>query len=224
MYICNFCSKEYVNKYNMNRHILNNRCSFENINDREKAVLINDRLNNIKNNTNKNINNVINNKNNYNITNIIVNPINQLDTCVIDNNLMKNLIDEYSVSNQDYLYSNYLSKCISNSSIPQNNSIKYIKKHPPTFLLIINEDGNLKNTIKNLNDTCEMCAEPILNTLKKKIKDCLKEFKTDEEFLDNWVSVKNDLLKELNKETVKRALKVVLTTDILNDISMKLSN
>lgn len=44
MLTCNFCSKNFSSKFNVNKHLRNNRCSFENINDREKIVLINDKI------------------------------------------------------------------------------------------------------------------------------------------------------------------------------------
>lgn len=79
--------------------------------------------------------------------------------------------------------------------------------------------------IKGLNDTCDLLSSPVLVTLQRKLKECLKHAKKDSTFdydlyEDTFVSIRD----ELNKNSVKKALRAVLENDVLNDIRMKLNN
>ena len=62
-----------------------------------------------------------------------------------------------------------------------------------------------------------------LHELKKKLKECNKVYKNDEDFQDLYEDTVRDINRELNKESVKKALSTVLQTDILNDIAMKVN-
>ena len=91
---------------------------------------------------------------------------------------------------------------------------------PPTFSSKIGENINV---IKNLKDSCELLSKPVLANLKRKLRECNKVYKNDEDFQNMYEDTVRDIYRELNKESVKKALSTVLQTDILNDIEMKIN-
>ena len=226
-YTCYFCNSFFQKKYNLNRHLKEDKCeSFKSLTafDIHEIIIMQSgkesnkqRLSN-KYNINTNIENVGNLT--INIERIeIMNPINKLDTCYIELDKMKQLIEEYNYPKLNLLLGNYIKDIICNKEQPQNHSVKYVKKKPPTYNSIIQDsDGNLINVVKNLKDSCELLTEPILETLKLKLKQYIKYYKNRDDYDIDTV---NDICKELNKDAVRRALSSVLQNDILNDIQMK---
>lgn len=221
-YTCNFCNNTFQRRYTLERHLKEDRCeSFK----RMTAFDIHEIINKSFNKTiNTNIEKcIINNIGNINIERIeIVNPANRLDASYIDPSKMKNLVEEYNYPKLNLLLGNYIKEIICNKDHPENHSVKYIKKKPPTYNSIIEDSsGNLLNVVKNLKDSCELLSEPILETLKIKLKQYIKHYKNDKDYDLDMV---NDIYKELNKDAVKKALSSVLQNNILNDIRMKFSN
>ena len=221
MVICNLCSSEFSQKSGLNRHLRERRCKvtvdllelhekLEGINRPVKETIING--------------NVINNNGNGNVImlNLTVNPISKLNVDYIIPDKMKDLVEDYNYPKLNYLLTNYIKDIIHNKEHPENHSVKYIKKKPPTFSNTIQQDGKNINVIKNLKDSCELLSEPVLATLKKKLRECTREFKNDEDFQNVYEDTVRDIKKELNKDSVKKALSNVLQTDILNDIEMKI--
>lgn len=222
---CYICSIVFANKQNLTRHLSEKRCKSELLMDLFK---LNELIKNFKTTptcssvTNSIVgdNNVINNIN----IQITINPINRLNTSYIEPDKMKGLIENYDNSNLNLLLGDYIKEMICNKEHPENHSVKYIKKKPPTYNSTIEDkDGNRISVIKNLKDSCELLTEPILETLKLKLKQCLNCYKKDSEFTDIYQESIKEIRKELNKESVKRALASCLQNDILNDIEMKLS-
>lgn len=245
-FICNFCNNTFVQKHVLQRHIAENRCKSILIKDLNK---INDIIQEYKNeieNLNKKVTNttgdnniIFNGNNNINMkVEIIVNSINKLNLSYIDNDKMKNIIEKYDNEKElingkynnakmNIYLSEYIRDMICDTEHPENNAVKYIKKHPPTYNSHIQDtDGNTVTIIKGLKDTCELLTDPILDQLKIKLKEFIKKYKPDKEPDFDYTLYENairELKKELNKQNVKKALKSVLKNDILNNIEMKLS-
>lgn len=240
--ICDFCKNEYYQKSNLTKHLKDSKCKMFNINNlvnilNEKNKIIEELKQQIVNiNGNNNITNI--NSNNMKIE-IHINPITKLDLNYIDTDKLKDLIekfddgkelinsmDKFNYSQLNLLLSNYIKNMIYNSEHPENHSVKYIKKKPPTYNSIIEDnDGNTVSVIKGLKDTCELLTDPILDQLKIKLKEFIKKYKDDTEPEFDYMLYENaikELKKELNKQNVKKALSSVLKNDILNDIEMKL--
>ena len=225
MVTCNLCSSEFSRKDNLKKHLIERRCKVT-----VDLFELNEKLNIIKNPVKETtINgNLINNNGNGNIINnnitlnVTVNPISKLNVDYIIPDKMKDLVEGYNYPKLNYLLTNYIKDIIHNKEHPENHSVKYIKKKPPTFSNTINQDGKIINVIKNLKDSCELLSEPVLATLKKKLRECTREFKNDEDFQNVYEDTVRDIKKELNKDVVKKALSTVLQTDILNDIEMKI--
>jgi len=228
-YECYICSTIFSARNSLNRHLAEKRCKSELLMDLFK---LNDLIKNFKvttspstttgNVTNSIVgdNNVINNIN----IQITINPINRLNTSYIEPEKMKGLIENYDNSKLNLLLGDYIREIICNKEHPENHSVKYIKKKPPTYnSMIEDKDGNKISVIKNLKDSCELLTEPILETLKSKLKQCLNCYKSDSDFNDIYQESIKEIRKELNKESVKKALACCLQNDILNDIEMKLS-
>jgi len=218
---CIFCNSFFNQKYNLNKHLRENRCeSFKKMTALDIHNMLRNKNvnNNIKPNINTNIENVENLT--INIERIeIVNHINNLDTTFIEPSKMKDFVDEYNYPKLNLLLSNYIKDIICNKNQPQNHSVKYVKKKPPTYnSLIQDSDGNLINVVKNLKDSCELLTDPILEILKTKLKQYIKHYKRDDDYDIDTV---NDICRELDKDAVKKALGSVLQNDILNDIQMK---
>ena len=227
MNVCVFCSDSFTRKDNLKRHLINKKCSLKNLDNCDKLLEIQEKC------TNKpiapvttNAHNIHNGSGNINniIINLTVNPVNKLNVDYIVPDKMKDLVEEYNYDKRNYLISNYIKDMIHNKDHPENHSVKYIKKKPPTFSNTIeNAEGESINVIKNLKDSCELLSEPVLANLKQKLRQCKKVFKNDEEFQNLYEDTVKDIYKELNKDVVKKALSTVLQTDILNDIEMKIN-
>jgi hypothetical protein len=218
--ICYFCNNTFNKKYNLNRHLKENRCeSFKKMSALDIHNML--RNNNVKSNINTyNEKCTINNINNIHIERIeIVNHINNLDTTFIEPSKMKELVDKYNYPKLNLLLGNYIKDIICNKDQPQNHSVKYVKRNPPTYnSLVQDSDGNLINVVKNLKDSCELLTDPILEILKTKLKQYIKHYKREDDY---DIGTVNDICKELNKDAVRKALGSVLQNDILNDIQMK---
>ena len=228
MIVCNLCATEFTQKSGLNRHLRERRCKVT-----IDLVELNEKIENLKNlennkpilncnNNNNNNNTIVNGNGNVINNNIIINinPISKLDVSYIDPIKMKELVENYQFPSLTYLLSNYIKEIIHNKDHPENHSIKYIKMKPPTFSSKIGENINV---IKNLKDSCELLSEPVLANLKKKLKECNKVYKNDEDFQNMYEDTVRDIYRELNKESVKKALSTVLQIDILNDIEMKIN-
>jgi RNA binding exosome subunit len=157
---------------------------------------------------------------------ININPVNKLSLDHIDPSKMKELIETFDINAEklNLLLGDYLKHLLCDKEHPENQAVKYIKKKPPTYnSLVEDKNGNKMNVIKGLKDTCELLSDPVLETLKSKLKECLKVYKKDESFDDGlYDDAIKELKKELNKDNVKKSLKSVLQNDILHDIEYKL--
>jgi len=187
------------------------------------------------------VNNKCNNINNINMkVEIIVNSINKLDVNYLEHQKMKEMIEKYDNDKElkagidcfngdkvNLLLGDYIKDIICNKEHPENHTVKYIKKKPPTYNTHIEDaDGNTVTVIKGLKDTCELLSDPILNKLKKKMIEFCKKYHKDDLPEFDYTLYENaikELKKELNKSNVKRALNSVLKNDILNNIEMKLT-
>jgi hypothetical protein len=226
MNICVFCSDSFTRKDNLKRHLMTKKCSLKNLENVDKLLEIQEKC------TNKPIipvtttaHNIHNGSGNINqiTVNLTVNPVNKLNVDYIVPEKMKDLVEEYNYPKLGYLLSNYIKDMIHNKDHPENHSVKYIKKKPPTFQNTIeNAEGESINVIKNLKDSCELLSEPVLANLKQKLRQCKKVFKNDADFQNVYEDTVREIYKELNKDVVKKALSTVLQTDILNDIQMKI--
>jgi hypothetical protein len=169
---------------------------------------------------------VSNGDNNMNIKiEINVNPVTNLNIGYLEPERMKELVEKLDCNSGklNLLMSDYIKEIVCNKEHPENHSVKYIKKKPPTFNTLIEKDGETISVFKGLTDTCELLTDPILDQLKIKLKEFIKKYKRDDDydysFYEDTIS---QLKKELNKATVKKALNSVLQNDILNTIEMKL--
>lgn len=219
--ICPFCDNTFSTKGNVRKHISNKRCSLKNLQDSNKLLEIFDKLQDKNITNNINASNIAQNGNFIQI-NINVNPITKLDTKHVEPEKMKKLVEEYTYEKLNLLLSDYIEDIIHNKKVPDNHCVKYVKKKPPTYSSIIEKDGETITVIKNLKDSCELLSQPVLETLKKKLKECNRLYKTDEEFQNMYEDTIKDVYRELNKDTVKKALRSVLEDSILNDIEMKI--
>ena len=227
MILCIFCSTDFTTKGNLKRHLVNKKCTYKNLEDGEKAFQIQEKIMNLSLSNTKTVNantivngNVNGNINNINI-NITVNPVTKLNVSYLEPSKMKELVEKFDYPSFNYLITNYIKDILHNKDHPENHSVKYIKVRPPTFSNTVNHEGKSVNVIKNLKDSCELLSEPVLLNLKRKLKECNKFYKNDQDFQDLYEDTVRDIFRELNKESVKKALSTVLQTDILNDIEMK---
>lgn len=231
---CNICCSTFTNKQNLTRHLKERRCK----GDLLKANAMLEKLHNEmlnQNNTTKICGNDIDingNHNDIDIDNSVhiniqinINPITKLNLDHIEPSAMRNLIEEYDKdsSKLNLLLSDYMRNILCDHKHPENQSVKYIKKKPPTFNAILEDTGgNITQVIKGLSDTCELLSDPMLNTLRTKLRECLKHAKKDQAFdYDLYEDAFKTIREELNKDSVKKALKSVLQNDILHDIRMK---
>jgi hypothetical protein len=231
---CLICNTEFTLKNNLTKHLNNGKC--KNVNYK----LIHEQLEELQklklnNNNNKNADvinngtvngNIINNNINIKIE-LNIKPANKLDISHITPEYMKTLIEEYDVKPEkvNLLLGDYVKEIICNPEHPENHSVKYIKKKPATFSSVIDDrDGNKITVIKNLKDTCELLSDPIIDTLKIKLREFCKKYKTNDDFdYDIYEETIKELRREFNKVNVKKALSSVLQNDILNNIEMKLT-
>lgn len=179
-----------------------------------------------------NTNNVGDHNNNINMrVEIHINSIDKLNVQYIDVSKMKELIEVYDESRHNLFakriegqgknserinlaISDFIKNIICNDAHPENHSVKYIRKDPPTFnSLVEDSEGNTINVMKGLKDTCELLSDPILDKLKEKLKEFIKTYKKDDKPDFDYALYETairELKKELNKKTVKKALGSVL--------------
>ena len=239
MFKCCLCSSDFSLKKNLNKHLDLKRCKTELLNYRliQEQLEELQQLKQLKNNDstvpiiigNNNVNgnhNTTNNTINIKVE-LNINPIQKLNTSHIQAEEMKRLIEQYDLNPNklNLLLGGYVKNIICDPEHPENQPTKYITKRPPTYNSIIEDhEGNKINVIKGLKDTCELLTDPILNTLKLKLRQFLKKYRKDVNF--NYLIYEetiSELRNELNKMNVKKALSSVLQNDILNNIEMKLS-
>lgn len=243
-FICNICNNTFAQKKNLQIHLSEKRCKAEIAFDLFK---LNDYITNQKQQIEelqKQIN-ITGDKNavgaNVNCCNEInmkieinINPITKLNVNYLDTDKMKLLIEDYDKLNTEknperlnMLLSGYIKDVICDAAHPENHAVKYIKKKPPTFNAVTEDpEGNSISVIKGLKDTCELLSDPVLETLKAKMKEFVNKYRKDTEPEFDYGLYEDaikQLKKELNKANVKKALGSVLKNDILNNIEMKLS-
>ena len=231
-FICRFCNINYTRKESLTRHLKDNRCivakkmsllDFHNkLEELEKAIII----------TGNNNQTAINshNTNNINVNVAIqIQPITKLSLEHITSDKMKEVIEGYDgdPSKFNYLFTNYLNNVLCDSKHPENHSIKYVKKYPPTFTTTLEDsDGNIISVIKGLKDTCELLGDPVLDVLKIKLKECVNKYKKEDDPEYNYNLYEDtikELRKELKKDNIKNVLGNFLKNDLINNIEMKLS-
>lgn len=238
--ICNICSTEFVYKHTLTDHLVHKKCTSIYLDD---LVKLNDFIDEQKNKIKQLMlnGNTFNMKIDIQINPININPIQNIDINYIDSSKMKDMIEKYDDSRYKYhgsslldepknmekinmAISDYIKDMICNKEHPENHSVKYVKKNPPTFNSLTSDDsGKTINVINGLKDTCELLTDPILDKLKLKIKEFVQKYRKDDDYDLLYEDAIRELKKELNKKTVKKALSSVLKNDILNDIEMKLS-
>lgn len=227
-HICRFCNTNYSRKESLLRHLKDNCCSvgknmtlidFHNKIEEffKNGIVINGNNNKID----------INCNNTFNI-NIQIQPITKLSLEHITPDKMKEVIETYDTDKTklNFLLTEYLNGVLCDQDYPENHSIKYIKRYPPTFNSIIEDsDGNIITTIKGLKDTCELLTDPVLDVLKTKLKECIKKYKKDNDSNYDY-SLYEDAIKEirneLKKNNIKKVLSNFLKNDLINNIEMKL--
>ena len=226
-FICKFCNLNYTRKDNLTRHLKDNRCTvakkmsvldFHNkLEELEKTIII----------TGNNNQTYINSPT-INVA-IQIQPITKLSLDHITPDKMKEVIEGYDgdPSKFSYLFTNYLNNVLCNSQHPENHSIKYVKKYPPTFNTTLEDsDGNIITVIKGLKDTCELLGDPVLDVLKVKLRECVKKYKKEDDpeyDYDLYEDTIKELRKELKKDNIKKVLGNFLKNDLINNIEMKLS-
>ena len=230
-FTCHLCDNIFKKKQSLQVHLNERRCKSELL---DNLLKLNQLIETLKLEGNaKTINNSIigGDHNTYINVKIEINPITKLQISHLEPDKMKMLIEKYdddTPKNPDklnLLLSGYIKDVMCDSQHPENHAVKYIKKKPPTYNCLVEDDsGNTVTVIKGLKDTCELLSDPMLNTLKVKLKEFLKKYKGDNDDFDYslYEDAIAQLRKELNKDTVKKALSSVLQNDILNDIQMKL--
>lgn len=146
-YKCYICSIVFSNKQNLTRHLRENRCKGELLTNLTKLNNIlskielnhtaqtspsSDRIN-ISGNNNH-IEQMIDNSVNINV-NLTVNPISKLSLEHIKPEVMRRLVEEYDKDSTklNLLLSDYVKNVLCDHSHPENQSVKYIKKKPPTY-------------------------------------------------------------------------------------------
>jgi|GWRWMinimDraft_5_1066013.scaffolds.fasta_scaffold18770_1 hypothetical protein len=227
---CNLCQNEFKKKQSLQVHLNEKRCKSELLQNLHK---LHEYIEQLKNNQHQTINQSIigGDHNTYINVKIEINPITKLDISHIEPEKMKHLIEKYddvtpkNPEKLNLLLTDYIKDVICDKEHPENHAVKYIKKKPPTYNCFIEDtEGNTVTVIKGLKDTCEVLSDPMLNTLKTKLKEFLQKYKEDEEFdYSLYEDAIKQLRKELNKGAVKKALSSVLQNDILNNIQMKLN-
>lgn len=230
---CNLCNNEFKKKQSLQIHLNDKRCKSHLLDNLFQLHEYIETLKVASNSQTINQSIVGGEHNTYINVKIEINPITKLQVGHIEPDKMKKLIEKYddsTVKNSNklnLLLSDYIKDVMCDSKHPENHAVKYIKKKPPTYNCTIEDtDGNTVTVIKGLKDACELLSDPMLNTLKKKLKEFLVKYKDDknEDFdYSLYEDAIRQLKNELNKETVKKALSSVLQNDILNDIQMKLN-
>jgi len=225
---CFICDQEFKTKQNVDKHLKEMRCKSPLLKDLRQLNTI---MRILKLNNGgilySNISLAGNNNNNNIKIEININPITKLDLSHIPPSEMKTIIEKYDNDSQklNLLLGDYIKNMLCDTNHPENHAVKYVSKRPPTYTAVTEDsDGNTISVIKGLKDTCELLTDPILDRLKQKLRECLRQYKGDEEFdFSLYETAFRELRKELNKTTVKRALKGVLKNDILQNIEMKIT-
>ena len=229
---CNLCNNDFKKKQSLLIHLNDKRCKSHLL---DNLYQLHELIENLKITSNsQTISQSIvgGDHNTYINVKIEINPITKLDISHIEPEKMKMLIEKYdddatskSPEKLNLLLTDYIKDVICDNEHPENHAVKYTKKKPPTYNCFIEDtEGNTVSVIKGLKDTCEVLSDPMLNTLKTKLKDFLQKYKEDEEFdYSLYEDAIKQLKKELNKGVVKKALSSVLQNDILNNIQMKLN-
>jgi hypothetical protein len=204
---CNLCNRIYSRKDNFDRHLRNNSCL-----DRTKWTLFD-------------IYYAIRDDKPLISKEIEITAINKIDISLIDPMIMRNLIEKYDKESGLFimLFSKYLNNVFCNSNYPQNHCIKYVKKYPPTYNIIVEDtNGNLTSMTNGLHDACEFLKGYITSILRKKFRECVKLYKNDKEFeYDLYEDAITTLNGDLNKDNVKKIICNFLQYDILNNNMMK---
>ena len=149
--------------------------------------------------------------------NIIVNPITKLSVDYIQPEEMKNLIEKFNSERFGTSFNEYLNNILCNPEHPENHSIKYIRKNPPTFQIIIKDiNGDVIEVNNNdLKDACKIIIKPIINILKEKLEQYNILYKNEDVF--------NNIYKALEHENVIKVFKKFLKFELLNNINMKVN-
>ena len=224
---CYICDHTFTQKHNLVKHLFDKKCKGDLLKVNEMLSKLIPEAKAITSHVEGDHNNIdIHQDNSVHINiQININPITKLNLEHIDHTVMRNLVEEYDKdsSKLNLLLSEYMKNMLCDQMHPENQSVKYVKKKPPTFNAILEDTcGNITQVIKGLSDTCELLSDPMLNTLRTKLKECLKHAKKDHEFeYELYEDTFKTIREELNKDSVKKALKSVLQNDILNDIRMK---
>lgn len=209
---CYFCNHNYTRKDKLYKHLENKRC---------KSTLPNDWV--AFNNALKELDNLKNLK-----TNITTNPIGKWDLhyTLLD---MKNLIKKYHSENELYLsLSDYIKNILCDPKHPENHSVKYIKKYPSTFNIIIQENENKVSITRVLKDAYELLIGIFLDILKYKFQEYYKTCNSNSDYssFKKALDFKRELYDNFDnsnvKKALKKALKSVLRNDILGNPLMKL--
>lgn len=227
--LCCFCNKTFQKKFNLHRHLKENQCdAYKEISPfdmHERIVALQNQVKTqtIGDNTHINSHNI----NNISVV-VNINPITKLDLTYIPPAKMKEMIEKYNDGHSEehfnLLIGDYLQDVLCNKEHPENHSVKYIKKYPPTFNSKIQDsDGKTIDVIKGLKDTCDILTDPVLDVLRTKLNECVKKYKKDELFdYDMYEETIKAIKEELQKPVIKTLLSSFLQNDILNNIEMKL--
>lgn len=227
---CLFCNTEFRDTVILKRHLNRKTPCIEliTLHERyEKLLKKNTDNTTVDNSVGEVKNSIVSNGDHNQLMNIKieinVNPVTNFNIDYLEPERMKELVQKLDCNSGKFnlLMSDYIKEIVCNKDHPENHSVKYVKKSPPIFSSVIEKDGETISVFKGLNDTCELLTDPILSKLKVKLKEFLKKYKKDEEY-EYYEDTIDQLKKELNKDTVKKALNSVLQNDILNTIEMKL--
>lgn len=163
---CYLCSHIFTQKHNLVKHLSEKKCKGDLLNDWLKLneILANTSLREPKASCIKIVNNApVHQDNSVHINvQININPITKLSLDHIEPIVMRELVKDYDKdsSKLNLLLSDYMKSILCDHSHPENHSVKYIKKKPPTFnALIEDKEGNISNVIKGLSDTCELLSD-----------------------------------------------------------------
>lgn len=239
--VCYFCNESFKRKYNLIRHLDENRCKqgskMSLLDFHMKLEDSKNEFNKIIEDLKKNLIHIHGNNNDINIQNLItnnilfniqINPINKLSLDHVSTDKMKEIIESYDndKSKLVYLLTNYMNGLLCDKKHPENHAVKYTKKYPPTFNSLTEDiEGNLISNIKGLKDTCELLSDPVLDVLKGKLMECIKKYKNGTEINYDYSLYQDaikELKKELKKDNIKKVLSNFLKNDLINNIEMKI--
>lgn len=211
-YKCYICSNTFTYNKNLQRHLNEFRCKSELLTNLKK---LNDILRNLD-------------ENNDIKTSILysqINSVSNLDISYLSVDDMKLFIETYDENRNEFnmLLGNYIRLIIHNKKHPENHCVKYLKKKPQTYnVLIKDSDGNTTWIAKGLKDTYESLCGPILYILRVGLKKYVKKYRRDDDYdyslYEDTVKILKD---EFNDKNVKKALSSVLQHNILYDNEMK---